>query len=194
MMAGNQPLLFVFQDEKLIHQADLPQDVEPDQDALITFRLTPAESGASGHFNLRFTLMELRVAWFHERGAAALDWPIKLTPPLDGPKALAMATSMQSNWAFWLPADCIMQSRSGKPYPSVLRSAKGCTLTDLEGHQWIDFAMTGGSALLGYANPKVQAAIAAELDSSAIMTLPHVLEIEVFQMLKEMVPSAELIL
>ena len=75
-------------------------------------------------------------------------------------------TSVQSNWAFWLPAECIVRSRSERAYPSVTREGKSCRLTNMEGNSWIDMAMTGSSALLGYAHPAVQAAIAVELSSS----------------------------
>ena len=104
-----------------------------------------------------------------------------------------MAISVQSNWAFWLPAECIVRSGNGRAYPSVMREGKGCRLTDVEGNSWIDMAMTGGSALLGYAYPAVQAAIEAELGSSAILTLPHLLEIEVSALLRKLFPGGEMV-
>ena len=104
-----------------------------------------------------------------------------------------MAISVQSNGAFWLPAECIVRSRNGRAYPSVMREGKGCRLTDMEGNSWIDMAMTGGFALLGYAHPAVQTAIAADLASSAILTLPHILELEVSALLRKLFPDGEMV-
>ncbi len=175
----------------LTRQIELPADTLPDEEALFTFRLeAPA---AVGIYTLRFTLLEQHVAWFTGPGAESLDWELQVGPPPVGPSAEAMAISMDSNWAFWLPGECILKSRSGRPYPSVMAKATGCRLTDLEGNEWIDLAMTGGSALLGYAHAEVQAAVAAQLASSALLTLPHVLEIEVSQMLRRRTPGAEMV-
>jgi glutamate-1-semialdehyde aminotransferase len=65
---------------------------------------------------------------------------------------------------------------------------------DPEGNEWVDYVMAGGAAVLGYAHPEVQTAIAQQLASSAVITLPHMLEIKVTQMLCEMIPCAEMVL
>lgn len=189
---GRSTQLAVLINGALHRQIELPADTLPDEEALFTFRLqVPAEEGRS---SIRFALLEQQVAWFAGPGAEGLDWDMRVTPPLRGPSAEAMAISIDSNWAFWLPGECILKSRSGRPYPSVMAKATGCRLTDLEGNEWIDLAMTGGSALLGYAHPEIQAAVAAQLTSSALLTLPHVLEIEVSQMLRRRTPGAEMVL
>jgi glutamate-1-semialdehyde 2,1-aminomutase len=189
---GRSTQLAVFVDGDLNSQIELPADTLPGEEALITFRLVaPA---AVGRWSVRFTLVEQQVSWFAGPGAEGLDWELQVGPPPAGPSAEAMAISMDSNWAFWLPGECILKSRCGRPYPSVMAKATGCRLTDLEGNQWIDLAMTGGSALLGYAHPEIQAAVAEQLTSSALLTLPHVLEIEVSQMLRQRTPGAEMVL
>jgi glutamate-1-semialdehyde 2,1-aminomutase len=189
---GRPTQLAVLINGALHRQIDLPADTLPDEEALFTFRLEAPT--VVGPCTLRLALLEQQVAWFAGPGAEPLDWDLEVGPPLAGPSAEAMAISMDSNWAFWLPGECILRSRTGRPYPSVMASAKGCRLTDLEGHQWIDMAMTGGSALLGYAHPEIQAAIGAQLASSALLTLPHVLEIEVSQMLRRRTAGAEMVL
>ena len=75
-----------------------------------------------------------------------------------------------------------------------IKHAQGCRVCDLEGNEWIDYVMAGGSAILGYAHPEIQDAISQQLNSSAVVTLPHVLEIKVTQMLCEMIPCAEMVL
>jgi glutamate-1-semialdehyde aminotransferase len=75
-----------------------------------------------------------------------------------------------------------------------IETSLGCRVRDAEGNEWIDYVMAGGAALLGYANPDIQAAIAAQLASSAVLTLPHTLEIKLTQMLCDMIPCAEMVL
>jgi glutamate-1-semialdehyde aminotransferase len=65
---------------------------------------------------------------------------------------------------------------------------------DAEGNEWIDYVMAGGAALLGYAHPEIQAAIARQLTSSAVATLAHMLEVRVTELLCEVIPSAEMVL
>ena len=65
---------------------------------------------------------------------------------------------------------------------------------DPEGNEWIDYVMAGGAAVLGYAHPEVQAAIARQLASSAVVTLAHMLEIKVSEMSRHIIPCAETVL
>ena len=73
----------------------------------------------------------------------------------------------------------ITRSRTGRPYPTFIEHAQGCRVRDPDGNEWIDYVMAGGAAVLGYAHPEVQAAIARQLASSAVVTLPHMLEVTV---------------
>jgi predicted aldo/keto reductase-like oxidoreductase len=129
---GRPTQLAVIVNGVVSRQIDLPADTLPDEEALITFRMeTPADRGRC---SLQFKLVEQQVTWFEGPGAEALSWELSVGPALSGPSAEAMAISMDSNWAFWLPGECILKSRSGRPYPSVMANAAGCRLTDLEGN------------------------------------------------------------
>lgn len=192
---GGTPMqMAVFLDGKMQHLVSLKRHLLTGDEELLTFRLTfpgPPEGQAG---NIRFALVEQNVAWFHDQGASDLVRTVIATPAQTGPTAEAMAICIATNWAFWLPAECIMQSRTGRAYPSIMKEAQGCRVRDFDGNEWIDMVMAGGSAMLDYANPRTQEAIAAELHSSAIMTLPQVLELEVSRMLQETIPSAEMVL
>jgi glutamate-1-semialdehyde aminotransferase len=72
----------------------------------------------------------------------------------------------------------------------VARS-KGCRFWDAEDRPYLDYVMGWGSALLGYAEPRVQSAVRNVLDSGAVLPLPHALEVEVAEMLTEDIPCAE---
>jgi glutamate-1-semialdehyde 2,1-aminomutase len=192
---GGAPVqLAVFFDGVMQQMVSLPRHLQTGDEELLTFRLTFPQTADDGAWIIRYALVEQQVAWFCDRGAADLSRSVLATPALTGPAADAMAISIATNWAFWLPAECIRQSRTGRAYPSIMKEAQGCRVRDLDGNEWIDMVMTGGSAMLGYANPRIQEAIAAEMHSSAVMTLPHVLELEVSKILRETIPSAEMVL
>jgi len=186
--------LAVFFDGEMRQIVPLSRHIESGQEELVTFRLIFPDTAAAGAWRIRFALVEQQIAWFCDQGAADLIRSVAASPALTGPRAEAMAISVSTNWAFWLPAECILQSRTGRAYPSVMKEAQGCRIRDVEDNEWVDMVMAGGSAMLGYANPRIQQAIASHLHSSAVMTLPHVLELEVSRMLQEMIPSAEMCL
>ncbi len=192
---GGSPVqLAIFFDGEMRQMVPLPRHIESGQDELVTFRLVFPDTATAGSWRIRFALVEQQIAWFCDQGAADLIRSVVASSAFTGPTAEAMAISVSTNWAFWLPAECILRSRSGRPYPSIMKEAQGCRIRDLEGNEWVDMVMTGGAAMLGYANPRIQEAIASHLHSSPVMTLPHVLELEVSRMLQEVIPSAEMCL
>jgi glutamate-1-semialdehyde 2,1-aminomutase len=193
-VGGEQPVdLALFVDGALHALVRVPHDVAAGEDVLLAFPLALPEGGGGGR-QLRLTFVEQDVAWFDQGGAECLTAAVRVGPPAVGPLQEAMAASMETNRAFWLPAEHVMRSRTGRAYPSFVKAARGCRIQDVEGNEWIDMVMSGGSAILGYANAEITEAIAEALGSSAVITLPHVLEIEVSRMLSEMIPSAELVL
>jgi glutamate-1-semialdehyde aminotransferase len=90
----------------------------------------------------------------------------------------------------WLPADGMTWSSAGSGYPQFARTARGCRITDIEGREYIDYLMGWGCALLGYANERIQRAVAEALPSGAMLTLTHELMPEVGEMLCDMFPGA----
>ena len=50
-----------------------------------------------------------------------------------------------------------------EPYPIWLEKASGCTITDLDGNEYIDFHNCYTTLVLGHANPKVMAAVREQL-------------------------------
>jgi glutamate-1-semialdehyde aminotransferase len=53
--------------------------------------------------------------------------------------------------------------------------------------------MGSASTLLGYAHERIQQALSRALGSGATLSLPHVLQFEVTEMLRRMIPSAEMV-
>ncbi len=76
--------------------------------------------------------------------------------------------------------------------PYFVSHAKGSKLWDIDGNEYIDFVNALCSVTLGYADPDVNAAVAEQLGKGTIFSLSHPLEAEVAELLREMVPSAEM--
>jgi glutamate-1-semialdehyde 2,1-aminomutase len=57
-------------------------------------------------------------------------------------------------------------------YPIYVSEAQGAHLTDVDGHEYVDFALGDTGAMFGHANPAVVGAISAQLHRGATMMLP----------------------
>lgn len=75
--------------------------------------------------------------------------------------------------------------------PIYLQAGKGSHVWDVDGNEYIDLIMGVGPISLGYAYPKVDEAIKNQLNQGITFSLPHPLEIEVSEMLREIIPNAE---
>jgi glutamate-1-semialdehyde 2,1-aminomutase len=95
-----------------------------------------------------------------------------------------------------LGAQTFSKSRTQFPFgvsPYFVSRGKGSKVWDLDGHEYIDFVNGLCSVTLGYADPDVNAAVAAQLEDGTIFTLSHPLETEVAELLCEVIPSAEMV-
>ena len=55
--------------------------------------------------------------------------------------------------------------------PMYIESGRGCRITDVDGHEYIDFVMAFGAFLLGYADPEVDAAAREELKQGSLLSM-----------------------
>jgi glutamate-1-semialdehyde 2,1-aminomutase len=172
----------------------LPRDVAPGEAVLLTIPVAFPPDAENGKWTVTISFVEQNVAWFHESGMDPLMVDVRAEEPEHGALAAACAIARRSNWGMWQPSEGITRSRMGCRYPMFIEHAEGCRVRDPEGNEWIDYVMAGGAAVLGYAYPEVQAAIARQLTSSAVVTLSHMLEVKVTAMLCDMIPCAEMVL
>ncbi len=77
--------------------------------------------------------------------------------------------------------------------PVYIEKGAGCRVWDVDGNEYLDFSMALGAVTLGYGDPQVAEAIAAQARQGTVFTLSHPLELEVSQLLKEMIPCAEMV-
>ncbi len=77
--------------------------------------------------------------------------------------------------------------------PMYAASAKGAHLWDVDGNEFLDYNMGIGPISLGYAYDRVDSAIREQLEKGITFSLVHPLEIEVAELLREVLPNAEMV-
>ena len=75
--------------------------------------------------------------------------------------------------------------------PKYLVKGKGSHVWDADGNEYIDYNMAIGPLSLGYAYPKIDDAVKAQLEDGMTFSLMHPLEVEVAEMLRDILPNAE---
>ncbi|MGA7130602.1 MAG: aminotransferase class III-fold pyridoxal phosphate-dependent enzyme [Chthoniobacterales bacterium] len=79
-------------------------------------------------------------------------------------------------------------------WPTYYQRATGAEVWDLDGNRFFDFTHNGvGSCLLGYADPDVNAAVKAVIDTGSMATLNGPEEVELADLLCELHPWAEMV-
>lgn len=86
-----------------------------------------------------------------------------------------------------------MMRVSAKPLPLFFRSAAGATLTDFDGHLYVDYALGWGPLILGHSHPAVVDSVKAQVGKFQLLGAQHELEIEVAKKICRLVPSAQLV-
>ncbi|MGE5810594.1 MAG: aminotransferase class III-fold pyridoxal phosphate-dependent enzyme, partial [Ignavibacteria bacterium] len=77
--------------------------------------------------------------------------------------------------------------------PVYLQKGKGSHVWDVDGNEYIDYTMGVGPISLGYCYDKVDEAVSAQLKDGITFSLMHPLEVEVAELIREVVPNAEMI-
>lgn len=87
---------------------------------------------------------------------------------------------------------------SGRPLidpqtsPMYFERARGCRITDVDGHEYIDYLMAFGAYLLGYARPEVEAAAYAQAQRGRLISLNHPQHIEFIESLLPRFPGTQM--
>jgi glutamate-1-semialdehyde aminotransferase/predicted aldo/keto reductase-like oxidoreductase len=190
---GHRTDLAVYVAGELYNSVPMPRDeVKPGERVYLQFNLrTPM---TVGRVQVKLDLVEQGITLFEHQKVAPLVVDIRLTPPESTATARAIAVAERANRWFWQPAQGLHHSPDGRTYPLVACKASGCTITDLEGREFLDYIMGWGCTLLGYAHPAVQKAVAEVLDTGAVIPLPHQLEMDVTETLCAEIPCAQMVL
>lgn len=83
--------------------------------------------------------------------------------------------------------------RGARPYPLFFERGAGSTVTDVDGNDYLDYGLAWGPLILGHAPAVVAEAVAAQARKSLTFGAQHELEFEVAEMVKALVPCADLV-
>lgn len=77
--------------------------------------------------------------------------------------------------------------------PVYLDKGQGSHVWDVDGNEYIDFAMGLGPVILGHNYPAVTGAVIHQVQNGTAFSLPHPIEIEVAEVLADLIPCAEMV-
>jgi glutamate-1-semialdehyde 2,1-aminomutase/spore coat polysaccharide biosynthesis protein SpsF len=77
--------------------------------------------------------------------------------------------------------------------PVFLERGQGCHVWDVDGNEYIDYAMALGPIILGHNYPSVTEAVMRQMKDGTTFSLPHPLEVRLAEMLVEVIPCAEMV-
>lgn len=75
--------------------------------------------------------------------------------------------------------------------PKYLKKGKGSHVWDVDGNEFIDYNMAIGPLSLGYAYPRVDEAIVAQLKDGITFSMMHELEVTLAELIHKVIPNAE---
>jgi glutamate-1-semialdehyde 2,1-aminomutase len=81
--------------------------------------------------------------------------------------------------------------RAKFPVPLYFTGGCGCRLRDVDGNEYIDYALAWGPGILGHAHPEVAAAVGRAAANPLIYGQEHEIEILVAEKIQSLVPCAE---
>jgi len=92
-----------------------------------------------------------------------------------------------------LPGGITHDSRALTPFLPYIDRASGARKWDIDGHEYVDYAMGHGALLLGHAHPAVVEAVRGQVALGTHLGANHLLEIEWAERICAMVPGVEMV-
>ena len=173
------PQLHVSLDGTLINAIPLPRDhVQPGE--RVTFHFALVAPDDAGAYSLAVSLAFPAIP--HVTPLPGLTRMLQVSVAA---RSQAYATMVRHNLWHYLPTSGIRRSRRGHPYPQFVSRARGAHVWDDDGHQFVDYTMGWGATILGYADERIQRAIADRLDTAPLAPFPDPIEMDVTRMLLE---------
>lgn len=77
--------------------------------------------------------------------------------------------------------------------PAYVERSEGCYVWDVDGNKYIDYPMAIGPLILGHRHPVVEEAVRRQLEMGTSYSLPHRLEVDVAERIRETIPCAEMV-
>ncbi|MFE5946819.1 aminotransferase class III-fold pyridoxal phosphate-dependent enzyme [Streptomyces sp. NPDC056480] len=93
----------------------------------------------------------------------------------------------------WLPGGDTRTINHFTPYPTFMSHGSGCTLTDVDGNDYLDFINNMGSMVHGHSHPTLTAAASDQLSRGTALGTPVDLQLRHARIMCERVPSVALV-
>lgn len=77
------------------------------------------------------------------------------------------------------------------PFPLTWTKGEGAILTDIDGHQYVDYLGEYSAGLYGHSNPKIQAAMKKAIDDGTVLGGPNRYEAELASLISSRFPSLQ---
>ncbi len=90
-----------------------------------------------------------------------------------------------------MPAGVIKGAYTRSPFPFYIAHSDGCTLTDIDGHEFVDFGSHHSAMIIGHSHPDVVAAVRREVERGFGLGNPTDLEAEISEELVCRFPSID---
>src|SRR6202142_2066163 len=139
--------------------------------------------------------MDVQIRWTSGTGNATLGTKISLEK-----RSIHMARNLtKSNEHFKralkrLPLGGASNFRYwGEDRTIYVKQGRGARITDLDDNVYVDYRMGYGPAILGYADPRVDAAAREGMEVGGVFALSTEREYKVAERISQMVPAAELV-
>jgi glutamate-1-semialdehyde 2,1-aminomutase len=91
------------------------------------------------------------------------------------------------------PGGVTHDSRAFVPFLPYVARAEGAHKWDLDGHDYVDYAMGHGALILGHAHPSLVEAVTRQVRSGTHPGANHILEVEWAERVHALVPGAEMV-
>lgn len=107
------------------------------------------------------------------------------------------STDLQDRAHRAIPGGCHTYAKGDDQYPAnapaFIARGRGCHIWDVEGREYIEYAMGLRSTTLGHCWPSVVDAAAASLQVGNNFNRPHELEVQCAEMFLELIPTADMV-
>jgi len=116
------------------------------------------------------------------------------SPLIAGYRAKTPGSAALSKQALDLmPSGVASESRFIEPHPIYIKHAEGPRKWDVDDNCYVDYWGGHGSLMLGHRHPKVMQAVHEQLDHGTHYGSCHELEVRWSELVKQLIPSAELV-
>lgn len=92
-----------------------------------------------------------------------------------------------------LPGGSARGATAFVPYPLYGSRSAGAILTDIDGNDYIDFNLEGGSCIFGHCSPIVVDKVRAQLQQTEVQSIASPLEVEVAERITKMIDCVEML-